>query len=189
MWRYEEICQDFLDAAENAGLFVCEVHHIMDVITCDREFRCTCTIDESEPPYRIWAEVGFTWNTLLTAESIYGDNCPLCKKYPLTPPFEREPSDSFIELEVRICFETVKFEEAGTLARQIQNLIGKLITHNQPQIKFEVSVLPEGKVVVHDSYIYYLWLINIKDEKIEFLPICEEIRLILDALVNSSLFG
>jgi len=163
----------------------------MDVITCDREFRCACTAEESEPPYRIWAEVGFTWEAILTAESIYGEDCPIHKKcMPGQPPFERVAPDSYIELEIRICFETTKFEEAGTLARQIQNLISRLITHdNQPQIKFEVSILPEGKVVVHDSYIYYWWLINFKDEKIEFLPICREIRIILEALVNSSLFG
>jgi len=189
--RYEEICQDFLDAAENAGLFVHGVRHIMDIITCDREFRCTCAADESEKPPRIWAEISFGWESILTAESVYGDDYSVYKKSISGHlPFKRDLPKPFIELEIRICFETAQFEEAGILARQIQNLINGLITHeNQPQIKFEVSILPEGRVVIHDSYIYYWWLIDFQDERIEFLPICEEIRLILEALVNSSLFG
>lgn len=192
MLRYEEICQDFLDATESAGLLVFGIRHIMDVVTCDREFHCTCIDDESEPPYQVRADIGFTWDALLTAESNYGeDYCNfrenLAERRAIC---DRITPEAFIELEIKICFETLKFEEAGVLARHIQHLITGLITHdNQPQIKFEVSILPEGRVVVHDSYIYYCWHINFQDENVDFKPICEEVRSILDALVNSSLFG
>jgi len=190
--RYEEICQEFLDAAESAGLLVFGVHHIMDVITCDREFRCTCVNDESEPPYQVRAEIGFTWDALMTAESNYSEDYPFCKE-PLLGQrsfINRISPETFIDLEVRICFETLKFEEAGVLARRIQHLINNLINHdNQPQIKFEVSILPEGRVVVHDSYIYYCWHIDFQDDSVDFAPVCDEVRNILEVLVNSSLFG
>lgn len=191
MLRYEEICQDFLDSAENSGLLVYGVHHNMDVITCDREFRCTCVTDDSEPPYQIRAEIGFTWDALLTAESNYGDEYYFYQKgIPIRSSFsERIIPGRFLELEIRICFETVNFEEAGVLARRIQHLVKDLIKRdNHPQIKFEVSILPEGRVVVHDSYINYWWRLDIQDEEIEFTPVCEEIRQVLNALASSSLF-
>lgn len=192
MLRYEEVCQDFLDAAENSGLVIFGVRHFLDVITCDREFRCTCVHEESQPPYQIRAEVGFTWEAMLTAESNYGDDYPLSRETLFTRGVlcDRVMPESFIELEIRVYFEALKFEEAGVLARRIQTLISNLIEHdNQPQIKYEVSILPEGRVVIHDSYIYYCWPVRLQEEMIDFTPICEEIRKILEVLVNSSLFG
>lgn len=193
MLRYEEICQEFLDAAENSGLLVIGVRHLMDIITCDREFRCTCLTDGSEPPYQVRAEIGFTWDALMTAESNYNEDYPFYKEPLFGQRFfinNRTSSETAIDLEISICFETLKFEEAGVLARRIQNLISTLINHEeQPQIKFEVSVLPEGRVVVHDSYIYYCWHIQFEDDSVDFAPVCNEVRSILEALVNSSLFG
>lgn len=190
--RYEEVCQEFLDAAEDSGLVVIGVRHLMDVITCDREFRCTCVTDGSEPPYQVRAEIGFTWDALMTAESNYSEEYSYYKEPLFSQRFlnSRISSETAIDLEISICFETIKFEEAGVLARRIQNLISGLISHDEePQIKFEVSVLPDGRVVVHDSYIYYCWHLQFDDESIDFTPVCNEVRNILETLVNSSLFG
>jgi hypothetical protein len=185
--RYEDVCQDFLDAAEGTGLVVFGVHHLMDVISCDREFHCTCVAEESEPPYQIRAEINFPWEAFLTAESNFSEEYPAYRGIPVFNG-QRVFPESFIELEVRIFFETNSFEDAGTLARRIQRLLSGLIIQERPQIKFEVSVSPESKVAVHDSYIYYCWKVAYSDEEVNFAPVCEELLRVMETLVNSSLF-
>jgi hypothetical protein len=190
MLRYEDICQEFIDSAESNFMLVYAVRHVMDVVTCDREFHCVCVDEEGNPPYPIRADVSFPWDAVLTAESNYAEDCPLIKIPAYARIIDRTKPGSFIELEIRICFETVNFEEAGVLAKRIQRLVTNLISpDSQPQIKFEVSILPDGRVVVHDSYIYYCCQVSFNDEGILFSPLCQEIQKILETLVNSSLFG
>ncbi|MCL5677556.1 MAG: hypothetical protein M1602_06840, partial [Firmicutes bacterium] len=168
MQTYEAICDLLLDGAEDAGLFVASVEHYIETITLDKEFIFICLPPGERTSPRVRAEISFVWDSTLTAASVYGqprrlpdpgDEMDLAPPAPALGDLPLGPlGHPLIELYIKYQFNVPNAERVPELADRLRRILRGVIDHeNFPEIKFEVSVLPDGKVVLQcEGHVFHL---------------------------------
>lgn len=189
MLRYEQIRDSVLSDALEVGLDVYNMRNYIETETLDRTFKISCIPLGFKPGSGITAEISFNWDCMYTSESIYGSSCDLYHDDTVNCIHSKYTSEAFIELEVKYNFPVNNAAEIPDIYSKLKNIIYKEITHkNYPQIKFEISVLADGRLVVHDSYAYIFWEISFDSYNIDFTDTFLEVKNILIALQESNVF-
>jgi len=187
--KYEQIRDLIMNDAFDAGLDVYNIRNYIEMETLDRTSKISCVPIGFKPGSGITAEISFDWDCMYSSESIYGSSCDLYHDEAVNCPHMEYEPDAFIELEIKFNFPVSKAEDIPEIYRRIKKVLQNEISHNNyPQIKFEISVLADGRVVVHDSYAYMFWEVPFNDYDIDFSRIFNEIKNILIALYESNVF-
>lgn len=199
MKTYEEICDLLLDAAEGSDLQVATVEHYIETVSLDKEFIFVCVPPGDRPANKVRAEISFVWDATMSAASVYGlrpgthlgghgsginpETLGLGDLH-LTP--ETEP---FFELYIKYLFEVPTAERVPELSDRLRQILHTVIEHeNFPEMKFEVSVLPDNKVVVDDAYAFYWWQISLAEGTLlDFTGVMTEVKQVLEVLLTSEL--
>lgn len=199
MKTYEEICDLLRGAAEDADLEVASLEHYIETVSLDKEFIFVCLPPGERPNNKVRAEISFVWDSTLTAVSVYGaprhghagdhgqlEGEPL--NFASVPLGEEEP---FFELYIKYLFDVPSAERVPELADRLRQILHGVIDHdNFPELKFEVSVLPDMKVAVDDAFAFYWWQISLDpDVDLSFTGVMGEVRRVLLALLASDLGG
>lgn len=188
MLRYEELCDMIFEAAEKAGLEVHRVEHHLETQTLDRHCLLVCVPQGDEPPHRVRAEISFTWDSVLTAETVYGGSCSLYHAEEDDCTHKESEPDVFVEVEIRYVFEVPSAEHVPHLANSIKQILFQQIEHdNIPEVKFVISVLPDGRVAVHEAYAVYVWEIDCR-RTTNVDDMLAEVHRIVTALIHSGYF-
>ena len=189
MLRYEQIKDFVLSDALEAGLDVYNMRNFIETETLDRTFKISCIPLGFKPGSGITAEISFNWDCMYTSESIYGSSCDLYHDDTVNCIHSEYTPEAFIELEVKYNFPVNNAAEIPDIYIKLRDIIYKEITHNNyPQIKFEISVLADGRLVVHDSYAYIFWEISFDSYNIDFTDIFLEVKNTLIALQEPNVF-
>jgi len=199
MKTYETMCDLLLNAVEDAGLSIASVEHYIETITLDKEFIFVCVPEGEEDSPKVRAEISFVWDSTLTAASVYGQGrSPHGAGSDLeldTPPLNLDMlpigGSPVVELYIKYQFEVPSAERVPELADRLRSILRGVIGHeNFPEVRFEVSVLPDGKVVVDDAFAFYWWQVDLgRDVEGEFDEIMREVHHVLSALMTSDLGG
>ncbi|MGE5590779.1 MAG: hypothetical protein ACM3ZA_09230 [Bacillota bacterium] len=199
MKTYETVCDLLLNAVEDAGMSIASVEHYIETITLDKEFIFVCVPEGQEDAPRVRAEISFIWDSTMTAASVYGQgrgphgsgpdlqlDAPSLNLDVL--PINAQP---VMELYVKYQFEVPSAERVPELADRLRSILRGVISHeNFPEVRFEVSVLPDGKVAVDDAFAFYWWQVDLGgDVEREFEDITGEVRQVLSALQTADLGG
>ncbi|MFS8640586.1 MAG: hypothetical protein LOD90_07210 [Symbiobacteriaceae bacterium] len=188
MLRYEDLCDILFDSAERAGLEIRRVEHHVETQTMDRYCLFVCVPQGDEPPHRVRAEISFTWDSVLTAQSVYGGNCSLYHAEEDDCTHKEIQPDVFVELEIRYVFDVPSAEQVPQLANTIKQILFEQIDHdNIPEVKFVISVLPDGRVAVHEAYAVYVWEVDCNNEP-DVDDMFAEVHRIMTALIRSGYF-
>jgi len=180
MLTYEDVVKGFLKSAKNAGLNVYKIDHKIELTSLDREFICYCVPKENTPPHYIRAEVSFHWDSIMTAESVYGGNCSLyhddcteCTHNDLEP-------NPFIELEIEYKFE-VDVNIVDLINNELhKDVFSKIMQHeNIPTIRWQLITDRQGNKRISEIWANHHWLIEFNNGPIRFGGICNEICQVL----------
>lgn len=189
MLKFEEIKEVLISDLKDSGLEIISSRNLMEMESLDRIFKITCTPIGYKSYRGINAEITFEWDCMYTSESLYGPSCDLYHDENVPCAHSKYEPEIFVELEIKYNFPVSNVEEVPILHKNLRNLIYKQIFHtNFPQIKFEVSTLPDGRLVVHDSYAYVFWEIPVNPEGVDFTDVFYEVKNLLELLIESNLF-
>lgn len=72
MLTYEEITSQIIEACKEVELNPYIVNNTLELKTLMKEFKCLCVTNDKKPPYITRAEIAFSWDSMMTSESIYG---------------------------------------------------------------------------------------------------------------------
>ncbi len=179
MLTYEQITTSLIQSLQNVGLKPYLINNKVEIATLEKEFRCNCVPNYTNPPYSTRAQLSFSWDSKMTAESIYGGNCSLyhdeteeCNRYEV----EAVP---FIELQIDY---HINVEEGFRLNTDVINnelltIFKRNLGHkNIPGIKWELIINAQGKNVITSISAHHYWQIDFSDEPIEFEDILIEVK-------------
>lgn len=187
--RYEDLADALLDAAEDVGLAIEDVEHRLETTKGDRQFRLLCSLDHElklPPP----AEVRFYWDAVLTAASVYGPGCDLYHGDDESCPHQLNQPRGFIDIELKYPVGLPKAEEVPALADRIaQRLSAAMGPDRKLEVKFELSVQTDKKVVVQNAYAFSVWPLEFGDEDVNCNEILAEVRRVLEHLRMMDLPG
>lgn len=192
MLTYEDLADLLLDTADEVGLEPTDVAHLIEYPSGRRTFSMFCVPEGWEPPYDVEAEIRFSYEASDIALSMYGveEFCALFHGDDVDCPHRELTPDVAIVLEVKYLFRAPDVPSVPELTGNLRRMFQRQINHdNQPEVKFEVSSLPDATLVVHQAYAYYWW--ELQDELFkedpDVTPILAEIRQVLEALKASGL--
>ncbi len=206
MKTYEEIYDLLLDAGEGVDLQVASVEHYIETVSLDKEFIFVCVPPGERPSHKVRAEISFVWDATLTAASIYGlrpsshagGHGQGASPEMLSPemlsfgdlPLATD-DEPYFELYIKYLFEVPTAERVAELSDRLRRILHTVIDHdNFPEMKFEVSVLPDNKVVVDDAYAFYWWQISLAEgAELDFTGVMTEVKRVLEVLLTSELGG
>ncbi len=192
MITYEDLANLLLDQAEEVGLEPLDVSHLVEWPAGRRTFTMYCVPEDWDPPFDIVAELRFSYEAMDVALSHYGQE-ELCAMYhdPGVPcPHLGIPPDLTIVLEVKYQFQPPDVYSVPEVTGELRRLFRQHIPHdNQPEMKFEVSSLPDASLQVHQAYAYYWWELReeLFEEEPDFTDVFREIHAVIDAIKASGL--
>lgn len=189
MLRYEDIAESILDAAEDVGLVIEDVEHRLETSKGDRQFRVLCSLDHElkiPPP----AEVRFFWDAVMTATSVYGSACDLYHPEGESCPHQLNQPQPLLDIELKYPIGVPKAEDVPALAERIVARLGAVMGEGRKvEVKFELSVQADGKVLVQNAYAFSIWTLEFGDEDVSCNEILAEVRRVLDELRKMDLPG
>lgn len=182
MLTYEEIRNKIIQSAKVVGLNPYNINDKIELRTLMKEFQCSCVLNHKNPPYITRAEISFSWDSILTAESIYGPNCALYHDESEDCLHEEENSEAFIELE--ITYNIVAKEgfrtETDLINIELINTFNSVMLHdNKPQIKWELTINSNGENRISSITAYHFWHFELRDDELEFEEVFEEVYEVL----------
>ncbi|ABO49152.1 hypothetical protein Dred_0612 [Desulforamulus reducens MI-1] len=184
MITYEVLSHALIRSAKEAGLKAYNVKSMMNTITCDREFSFLCTPEESDEPYTVRAEIDFHWDSVLTAQTVYGNNRPVFDESSASVPSDELDTDFLVELQIKYSFEAD--ENIDKLNQELNRVFAKYMSHdNIPSIRWQLIVSNKGEQKITSIWAVHYWDINIKKD-VEFNQIFREIHSVLMGLKDLS---
>lgn len=184
MLTYEQITSQIINSMQFAGLNPYITKHNLELITLMKEFECLCIVENKKPPYITRAEVSFSWESMMTAESIYGGNCALFHDETEECLHCEENREAFLELDIKYNIEAKEGfkEETNLINTELLTVINTVMEHqNKPQITWEVALNNNGVHFVRSIKLHHYWNIEINDDDLELEEIFEEVH---EMLIN-----
>ncbi|MGG1519037.1 hypothetical protein ABE504_26740 [Paenibacillus oryzisoli] len=184
MLTYEQITSQILDSMKDAELNPYLIRHNLELITLMKEFECLCVVKNKKSPYVTRAEISFSWESIMTAESIYGGNCALFHDETEDCLHDDENREAVLELEIKYNIEAKEGfkEETNLINSELLTVINTVMEHqNKPQITWEVTLNSSGVHFIGAIKLQHYWNIEIKDEDLELTEIFEEVH---EMLIN-----
>ncbi|AJS58827.1 hypothetical protein [Paenibacillus sp. IHBB 10380] len=179
MIKYEDFTNLILQSASDSGLDPYHMKNQIDTISLERNFSFLCVPIDDNPPHLIRAEISFHWDSMLTAESIYGGNCSLYHDETEECTHDDLDNEAFTELEIEYQFEIDKnyLNKTDFINKELINTFQGSMTHNSlPFIRWEAFVNPEGKAGVSKVTAGHHWIIKLEEEEFDFEGIFLEIN-------------
>ncbi|TCP52563.1 hypothetical protein EV586_10944 [Tumebacillus sp. BK434] len=185
MLTYEQITSQILDSMKDAGINPYLIRHKLELVTLMKEFECLCVVKNKKSPYITRAEISFSWESIMTAESIYGgDCCALFHDETEDCLHDDENREAVLELEIKYNIEAKEEfkEETNLINTELLTVINAVMEHqNKPQITWVITLNNNGAHFISDVKLQHYWNIEIKDEDLELTEIFEEVH---EMLVN-----
>ena len=100
----------------------------MHSIAWDRDFSFLCRPGESDEPYTVRAEIDFHWDSVLTAQTVYGNNRPVFDESSASVPSDELDTDFLVELQIKYSFEAD--ENIDKLNQELNRVFGKYNNHD-----------------------------------------------------------
>jgi len=193
MITYERLCDLLVESAQAHGLWVTDSRHFIALPTTERTFEMVVVPVGWQPPHDIRARLDFTWDAAYTSITLYDqdDLCSLYHDEHEDCPHQKYAPHIAIELEIRYEFTPPEAGEAPEIAGALRRILGEQIpSPNLPEIKFEISYVPDSGLVIHDAFAFQVWTLEGEDlmEEPDLSDIFEEIQRLLWALYNSGYF-
>ncbi|TLS49804.1 hypothetical protein FE782_22615 [Paenibacillus antri] len=179
MIKYEDFTNQLLQSARDSGLEPYYIKNKIETTSLERGFSFLCVPAIENPPHLIRAEVSFHWDSMMTAESIYGGNCSLYHDETEECTHDDLPNEAFTELEIEYQFEIDKsyLNNTDFINRELINTFqGNMVHNNLPFIRWEAFVNPEGNAGVSKVTAGHHWIVKLDEEEYDFEDIFLEIN-------------
>lgn len=178
MIKYEDFTDQLIKSARETGLDPYHIKNQIDTISLERGFSFLCVPIFKDPPHLIRAEVSFHWDSVMTAESIYGGNCSLYHDEAVECTHDDFISEVFTELVIEYQFGIDESYLVNTelINKELNNTFQESMDHNNlPFIRWEAYINPEGKAGVSKVAAGHHWTINLDEDEFDFEEIFLEI--------------
>lgn len=150
MITYETLSHILVKTAKEAGLKIFNIKNMVNTITCDREFSFLMVPGESEESQPLRAEISFHWDSVMTAQTVYGVSC-----------VDNDLEQS-VELQIKYSFEANgNIDDVNT---QLNNIFAKVMKHdNIPAIRWQLIVSNEGEKKITSIWAVHYWDLNLEN--------------------------
>lgn len=179
MIKFEDFTSKLLQSARDSGVEPYSIKNQIETISLERSFSFFCVPENQSPPYLIRAGVSFHWDSMLTAESIYGGNCSLYHDETEECIHDDLPNEAFTELEIEYQFEIDEsyLNNTDLINKELfRTFQGSMVHDNLPFIRWEAFVSPEGKAGVSKVKAGHHWIIKLDEEEFDLEEIFLEIK-------------
>ncbi|KAA9022949.1 hypothetical protein [Niallia endozanthoxylica] len=171
MLTYDEITKKLLTQMRNVGLNPYNIKHNIEIQTLYKEFTCNCALLEKNLPHISRVEIGFGWDSSLTANSMYGSDCSLYHDDTMECIHDDLDADVWIELNIKYNIEVEKeYEnETNTIYSELMKLFTDNMNHeNIPHLKWNVMVNHAGQTLISSIDAKHYWEIPVSENKEDF---------------------
>lgn len=187
MITYEDLVNELLFSIKNSGLTAYNIKQNIETRTLYKEFNCNSIITGTKAPHLVRAAIDFGWDSHLTSNSVYGNDCALYHDDFVKCPHDESNLEASIELHIGYNIEVKKgFEQdSNYIYNELLKLFEQIMDHeNLPVIRWEVTSKMDGQAFMSSITAEHYWIIDVTDESICLDGIFLEVKNVLDGLLH-----